>query len=147
MAVRIPHLRKHHLLVTQRIEFNTAPPPPLPLITPRIEFDPDTLVRVRPSPDEDHEAGQNKRRRLSFSGRHDGDDFTAPGDEDLSAGASAPSPSTLKPKPAGEPGKPGSGGFSLEHVLINVHKWMKKDYDALYVRSEPFSTYLMHLTG
>jgi len=142
MAVRILHLRKHHPLVTPRIEFRAAPQPPLPLLTPRIEFDPDTLVRARAPSDEDHEGGYNKRRRLSFSGRHDGDDSAVPGDEDLSAGEFISNPSTLKAKPAGEPGKPGSGGFSLKNVLINVHKWMKKDYDALYVWSKLFAIYI-----
>jgi hypothetical protein len=133
MANRILHLRKHHPLVTPRIEFRSAPRPPLPLLTPRIEFDPDRLVRSRPPSDEDPEGGSNKRRRVSFSGRHAGDDPDTHGDDTPSAEASAPGPSTLIPKPAGEPGKPGSGGFSLENVLINVHLWAKKDYDALYV--------------
>jgi hypothetical protein len=136
MAVRIVHLRKHHPLVTPRIEFQAGPRPPLPLLTPRIEFDPDALVRVRRPPDGDNEGGHNKRRRLSFSGRHDGDDSVVPGDGDLSI---APGSSALRAKPAGEPGKPGSGGFSLENVLIKGHKWMKTDYDALHVRSEVFS--------
>jgi len=143
MAVRIIHLRKHHPLVTPRIEFRMGPPPPLPLLTPRIEFDPDALVHARPPSDGDNEGGHNKCRRLSFSGRHNGDDSTVPGDDDLS---SAPASSTLIVKPAGEPGKPGSGGFSLENVLINVHKWMKKDYEALHVCPKLFLTWRMHLT-
>ena len=89
----------------------------------------------RLSSDEGHEGSSNKRRRLSLSGRHD-EDSDANGDDPLPAEASAPGPSTLKPKPAGEPRKPGSGGFSLKNVLINTHKWVKKDYDALYVCSK-----------
>jgi hypothetical protein len=135
MANRIRHLQKHQLLITPRIEFRLAPPPPLPLLTPRVEFDPDRLVRSRPPSDEGNEGGSNKRRRLSFSGRHASEDSDEH-DDDPPGEASASSPSTLKPKPAGEPGKPGSGGFSLENVLINVHKWAKKDYDALYVCSK-----------
>ena len=138
MVNRILHLRKHHPLITPRIEFRAAPPPPLPLLTPRIEFDPDRLVRSRPASDEGHEGGSNKRRRLSFSGRHANEDH---GDDPIPGETSVPSPSTLKPKPAGEPGKPGSGGFSLESVLINVHKWVKKDYDALYVSSKFSNTF------
>jgi len=132
MANRIIHLQKHLPLITPRIEFSLAPPAPLPLLTQRIEFDPDRLVRSRLPSDEGHEGGSNKRRRLSVSGRHEED---CDGDR-LLGEASAPGPSSLKPKPAGEPGKPGSGGYSLENVLINVHKWVKKDYDALYVWSK-----------
>jgi hypothetical protein len=135
MANRILHLQKYRPLVTPQIEFREAPRPPLPVLTPHIEFDPDRLVHSHLPSDEGHEGGSNKRRRLSLSSRHD-EDSDANGDDPLPAEASAPSPSTLKPKPAGEPGKPGSGGFSLENMLINTHKWVKKDYDALYVCSK-----------
>lgn len=141
MANRILHLRKHRPLITPRIEFQLAPPFPLPLLTQRIEFDPDRLVRLRPPSDEGNEGGSNKRRRLSFSGRHAGEDSDEHGDDRPPGEASTSSPSTLKPKPAGEPGKPGSGGFSLENALINVHKWAKKDYDALYVCSKFSDTF------
>ena len=132
MANRILHLRQHRPLITPRIEFVKAPRPHLPLLTPRIEFDPDRLVRSCGPSDEGHEGGSNKRRRLSLSGRHDED---SDANDPLPEEASTPSPSALKPKPAGEPRKPGSGGFSLENVLINTHKWVKKDYEALYVCS------------
>lgn len=134
MPVQLIHLQKHHPLITPRIEFETGPRPPLPLLTPRIEFDPDALVRARPVSDGDNEGGCHKRRRLSSSGRHGGYDSVPQGD-DLGSLLAA---SNLIAKPAGEPGKPGSGGFSLENVLIKGHQWMKKDYEALYVCPELF---------
>jgi len=141
MANRILHLRKHHPLITLWIEFRLAPPFSLPLLTPCIEFDPDRLVRSRPPSDKGNEGGSNKRRWLLFSSWHAGEDSDEHGDDHPPGEASASSPSTLKPKPAGEPGKPGSGGFSLENALINVHKWVKKDYNALYVCSKFSNTF------
>ena len=141
MANQILHLRKHHPLITPWIKFQLAAPFPLPLLTLHIEFDPDRLVHSCPPSDEGNEGGSNKRCQLSSSGRHASEDSDEHDDDCPPGEASASSPSTLKPKPAGEPGKPGSGGFSLENVLINVHKWAKKDYDALYVCSKFSDTF------
>ncbi|PPQ95087.1 hypothetical protein CVT25_002829 [Psilocybe cyanescens] len=38
------------------------------------------------------------------------------------------------PKPVGEPGRPGSGGFNLEDILQNTYNWTKKDVETLLVR-------------
>lgn len=142
MAVR--YVQKHQPLITPRIEFGAGPPHPLPLLTSRIEFDPQSLARARISSDTDRQERNDKRRRLSTSGRYDRDDSDASSDDDPPTQTPTAGPSTLKTKPPGEPGKPGSGGYSLENVLLNVHKWQKKDYEALYVRCHFFN--MLHIS-
>lgn len=128
------HLLKHRPLITPRIEFQPMPRAPLPKITPRIEFDPERVASPRRRFEEDGMAKieSAKRRRLMTSDRQ--------GDAEGSGGISDPSSTILRvpglgliPKPAGEPGRPGSGGFALEDTLIRDHNWLQKEMDDLNV--------------
>lgn len=131
------YLLRHHPLITPCIEFQLAPPPPLPNITPRTEFGPENLVPRRRTLEEDGPTRESKRRRLSTSGRvpdqvYQDEDSDRDSDQPLPS-ALLPGPSTLIPKPTGEPGRPGSGGFCLEDALVRVHGWSQREVDELQV--------------
>jgi hypothetical protein len=114
------YIHKHKPLLTSKIEFTLVPPRPLPSITPRIEF---TAERLALS-DQDDPA--NDRQSLSpepeIARRH------GRGSDKIM-------------KPAGEPGRPKSGGYCVETVLI-TGGWAKQDVQDLTVCR--FS--LIHLT-
>ncbi|KAF8867433.1 hypothetical protein BD779DRAFT_1685866 [Infundibulicybe gibba] len=44
-----------------------------------------------------------------------------------------PRSSGRKPKPAGEPGWPSSGGYALDQTLLDVEKWAKETYDDILI--------------
>lgn len=46
-------------------------------------------------------------------------------------------------KPRGEPGRPGSGGYALEHKLIKEHRWTDEQYKSVLVRI--FKSDIVHI--
>lgn len=126
------YLLKYHPLITPRIEFKPAPPPPLPKLTQRTEFHAEELLRSRKryEEDQDNPARGPKRRRVSFA-----PDDVDHEDSGNPPSASASAPRKLIPKPPGEPGRPSSGGFSLEETLVDCHGWQKSKFDDLHVRA------------
>lgn len=107
-------LSRHLPLITARIHFNAVPIPPLPVITSRTFF----------------AEGERAPRDLtpSISGNEstadDNDGIIDPdGESEVSDNSEEDEcSSTLIPKPAGEPGRPNSGGYSLEDALAPLGK-------------------------
>ncbi|KAF8055444.1 hypothetical protein FPV67DRAFT_1664040 [Lyophyllum atratum] len=113
---------QHHLPhVTNRVEFQVAPPPALPSITTRTEF---TTERLAYSDKEEP--------FLAPAGR----DRASPTPPDADGSGSGPRGPRLRrgcnqiPKPAGEPGRPNSGGFCVEAALL-AEGWSKQSAQEL----------------
>jgi len=118
-------------LITPRIEFQLASPPSLPTITPRIEFNPEQLAR----PNRNSREGERQRQD-----NHQLPNQDDQGDQELDrppSTLSQASPSNKIPKPPGEPGRPGSGGFCVETTLVDSHKWTKEAVNNLSVWKYP----------
>ena len=107
-------------LITPRIEFQLAPPPPLPTITSRIEFNLEQLAL-------NQTLGRDERQLADQVSR--GSDQ----EPDRPPLLSQTSLSNKVPKPPGEPGRPGSGGFCVESTLVDTHKWTKEAVNDLSV--------------
>ncbi|KAF9472478.1 hypothetical protein BDN70DRAFT_938156 [Pholiota conissans] len=133
-----PYLLRHRPLITPRISFRLAPPAPLPTLTPRIEFNSEYLKRQRAPEDSEVSTGAKRQRRsqtpqASASANQDEtlqliDDE---GDEEDDSITPTPAGEKLISKPQGEPGRPGSGGFSLEDALEHEHNWSKTEVENL----------------
>ena len=106
-------MTRHLPLITARIEF---PAHTLPVITPRINF-----------------SGPGIEHKIERATRHDiGDNIESVASEsDSPNNESDYEMRSLIPKPLGEPGRPGSGGYNLEESL----GWTKNKYEALLVSS------------
>lgn len=133
------YVKRHSPLITSRIEFRLGSPPPLPSITPRIEFTSERLSYSR---------RRVVRKEITISGnspkgRGNSDNFgnSSPSNNlsilEEPAQALPTLPHLLKrdkiPKPTGEPGRPGSGGHCIDTVLINSHNWSKEALEKLTV--------------
>ncbi|KAF8890596.1 hypothetical protein BD779DRAFT_1469127 [Infundibulicybe gibba] len=109
------YVERHHPVITPRIEFKPATPRPLPSITSRIEFTAERLAYVGTAADEPSEcvedAGSNREA-----------DQTPPR---ITLPRSNKRAATGVPKPPGEPGRPGSGGYCVETVLVTNYQWTK----------------------
>lgn len=106
-----PYFERNRPAITPRIEFTPTQPHPLPSITPRIEF---------------------TAERLQYSDREVEWQDTENNDEQ--ARTSRQLRSTNIPKPLGEPGRPGSGGYCVETELVGSHGWSKEAVKGLTVR-------------
>lgn len=142
-----PHVKKHLPLITARIEFSVTTTPKPPMITPRMDLGKRLKLKRDPSISDDEERTP-KRRRQSFSPAHDDgtdveslsslSDITS---EDESASANYTMLGKV-PKPPGEAGRPGSGGYNLEERL----GWPKKEYDEMVVSNVHDLQWLVKLT-
>ncbi len=119
-----PIIERHLPLITNRIPFTFNPPSPLPPLTNRKEFLGNRELSATPPP-----FLPNKVSPLKYSGsvafafQKGGETENA----DKGKGAEeeredeeqdeAIESTTLIPKPSGEPGRPHSGGYSLDDVL------------------------------
>ena len=117
---------RHLPLITNRISFTFQPPPPLQPLTNRKEFldvhEPSESTLPNPP------ASLNKASPVKYSGsvqfgfqkdkaadmEEEIDDEGDRSDED---GEGTFASTALIPKPPGEPGRPHSGGYSLDEVL------------------------------
>lgn len=147
MATEKVYLRQHYVdkhlpLISQRIEFRHSPRLPLPVLTARTEFKPEDIVVGRTAPSV---YGDRRYRVIRLRGPR------APSSRASSAAESrSPSPASSRsegsvhpssprrsaakiPKPSGEPGRPGSGGYSIEDILIGRHDWTEEQVNALTV--------------
>ena len=115
----LPYIRRHNPLIATRIEFSPASPPPAATITPRIEFSADRLAyRESEAATREEEHGQASARPQGGEG-----DVVAGSHSNLSRGSRA---GNKIPKPVGEPGRPGSGGYCIETILIQKHQWARQ---------------------
>lgn len=139
MASNVPYVQKPHPLIAARIEYTLAPAPPLPSITPRIEF---TAERLAYSQDvaggssatmvgHNDDNSLNHRPASDSSGDDSADDSAQPARLNRRR-----SSRNLKiPKPTGEPGRPRSGGFCVEDSLVKTHGWSEDSVRKLTVCS------------
>lgn len=115
-----PYIQRHNPLITPRIEFVFAPSASRPLITSRIEFTPERLAWAKA-----------ERRRideppiLDHGGRGEGNSSACGGSNSDDQQPPSRNRKNKIPKPNGEPGRPGSGGYCLETILVRNHKWSK----------------------
>ncbi|KAF8874088.1 hypothetical protein BD779DRAFT_1678886 [Infundibulicybe gibba] len=123
-------IQRHRALITARLEFDLSPVPCLPTITPCVEFTPEHLT---PSGTSHRGAAAGDRPGLESDERqgHASVSPDAESDRPLPILSLRKPPKSNKiPKPAGEPGRPGSGGFCVETELAE-HGWKKEDISAL----------------
>jgi hypothetical protein len=118
-------MRRHMPLITQRIIFAHQALPGLPTITPRIDFDMEDLTRSRASQEPGDKSDDERDELLSALSSIESDDSGGK-DGDKSGGKDG----SKIPKPAGEAGRPRSGGYNLKEVL----GWTKADFDKIQVR-------------
>ena len=128
MASMIHYIQKPHPLIAARVEYTLAPAPPLPSITPRVEFTAERLAYSRDV------VGRGNQATTAPEGQNDNDPSISPqGDAESSTVTLLRNRSASKiPKPTGEPGRPGSGGFCVEDSL-KMHKWSEESVSKLTV--------------
>jgi hypothetical protein len=119
-----PYIRRHCPLITSRIEFSAAAST-LPSITPRIEFTADRLSYAT-----GEQRAPNGGPGVDLVGSGEGDtnsyDGSGSGSGSESGQVSLRNRKNKIQKPTGEPGRPGSGGYCLETILVRNHKWSKE---------------------
>jgi hypothetical protein len=131
----IPYVQKPRPLIAARIEYALAPGPPLPSITPRVEFTAERLAYSQtlaaaniPVEQEDGEDGPRGQ------GGGPSGPVAGPSNAESSTRSSRSRSSSSKiPKPSGEPGRPGSGGFCIDDVLVKTHGWSAESVAKLTV--------------
>ncbi|KAF8868606.1 hypothetical protein CPB84DRAFT_1857371 [Gymnopilus junonius] len=121
---RYSYVQKYLPLIMPRIQFKPSPPPPLPVLTAHTEFRPEDLTATR--------VQDAVAPRCVVIFQDPATDQVAPSPVDSPSEtltnnitpSSSPGPDTMKiPKPPGEPGRPGSGGYSIDKVLVDDYNW------------------------
>ena len=127
----------HHLpLVTNRICFSPTMPSSTPTITPRIDFNAASKSaaafkhQTRELTPSDH--------GLSESSPDDNGESEIFSEAEETDHESSTLPCTKIPKPSGEPGRPRSGGYSIEAVLAS---WDKKEFADVNVKLNHISSH------
>jgi len=110
-------------LIMARIEWRAAPRPALPVILQRIDFTANHLTTVQESVSSQELHGQATSSSSSS---------TPPVTAVPSPSSSEPASGKI-PKPNGEPGRPRSGGFCLDSVLVNLYSWTEDEVARLNV--------------
>ena len=124
-------------LITPRIEFKPSPRVPLPTLTARTEFNVAVLCPLAEGLSISNERRLEVPRQIL--------DNHAP--LTISCRPEQLIGHTMVPKPRGEPGKPNSGGYSVEGLLIETYGWTKQQVDDLKVRTiENSPVYILTLT-
>ncbi|KAF8887898.1 hypothetical protein CPB84DRAFT_1849795 [Gymnopilus junonius] len=129
---RYSYVQKYLPLITPWIQFKLSPPPPLPVLTARTEFRPEDLTATRV------QDAVAPRRVVIFQDPATDQVTPSPVDspsETLTNNitpSSSLGPDTTKiPKPPGEPGRPGSGRYSIDKVLVDDYNWTGEAVAAL----------------
>ncbi|KDR65389.1 hypothetical protein GALMADRAFT_148733 [Galerina marginata CBS 339.88] len=104
-------MSRHLPLITTRIQFTANKIPALPAITPRTFFAKAEGQSRDLTPSEHGASGDEEPGHVADENRVLADDESELSDDPEEVFAS------LVPKPAGEPGRPNSGGYSLEDAL------------------------------
>ncbi|KAF8869256.1 hypothetical protein CPB84DRAFT_1755305 [Gymnopilus junonius] len=129
---RYSYVQKYLPLITPQIQFKPSPPPPLPVLTARTEFRPEDLTATR--------VQDAVAPHCVVIFQDPATDQVAPSPVDSPSEtltnnitpSSSPGPDTMKiPKPPGEPGRPGSGGYSIDKVLVDDYNWTGEAVAAL----------------
>ncbi|KDR65799.1 hypothetical protein GALMADRAFT_148382 [Galerina marginata CBS 339.88] len=137
-------ISRHLPLITHRVQFSSKVSSTAPLVTHRLEFDRQTAASKKP---------QLERRELtpSDSGSERNKDKDLESDlSDLTDSEEEATHSAVSkkiPKPAGEPGRPGSGGYSIDDTLaswgkeevLKVNKLVKKLADLKLDKTKSYS--------
>ena len=123
-------MSRHLPLITTRINFTANKVSPLPRITPRTFFatEENASRDLTPSVDslsENEQSLPNNDHSLDDNRAIDDD-----GESELSDDLEEVIPVTRIPKPVGEPGRPNSGGYSLEDALAS---WSKQELGKVMV--------------
>ncbi|KAH9476155.1 hypothetical protein JR316_0007504 [Psilocybe cubensis] len=163
MAVSEPYIGFHHPMVTSHINFTpvSRSAPPVPKTAMRINWEPRRSSADLPDDNDDPSlapAPANPSQSTSSSANSPNPDppnpaatagpsqTTLPAQGVATAGPSSAPVGTSKViiirKPPGEPGRPGSGGFNLEDVLVGEHDWALSDVETLqdWLRREATKT-------
>lgn len=121
-------MSRHLPLITTRIKFTANKISALPAITARTFF-----------ATEESESRALTPSAHSISGNEESNDYILDDESELSddPGEEDDFPATRIPKPAGEPGRPNSGGYSLEDALAT---WSREEFGKVMVRIEEFQT-------
>ncbi|PPQ98699.1 hypothetical protein CVT26_010029, partial [Gymnopilus dilepis] len=103
-----PFLSRHHSVITNRITFETARPPPLPITTSRVDFGGkwDLSTGAQPSPSVSRSFREYSRLPAETMS-------AANAPVDASSSMDCYQGRKKVPKPQGEPGRPHSGGYTL----------------------------------
>ncbi|PPQ81836.1 hypothetical protein CVT25_013476 [Psilocybe cyanescens] len=133
--------------VTARINFSpiSRPPPAVPKVGMRINWD---LRRVASGPSAAVTAPMAGPSTTNTSVTHISVTVARPSNAapanmptvGPSSAPAGPSRVVMIPKPVGEPGHPGSGGFNLEDILQNTYQWTKKDVESLLAHIQKEAT-------
>jgi hypothetical protein len=118
-------IRCHLPLITARIIFIPQLLPDVPIITPRIDFQMEDLNPSRDSQGPEETLGSDDELNESLSALSSMESDEDEGEVDQRI-----------PKPLGEAGRPGSGGYNLKDVL----GWANADFDKIQV-SRPRTTH------
>jgi hypothetical protein len=119
----MPYVQKPQPLIAAQIEYTLAPAPPLPSITPHIEFTAERLAYCQV---------EVRRDIIDLSNIGPSDESTA--ESSTRVGLRSASKTKI-PKPTGESGRPGSGGFCVEDSLVKTHGWTEDSVKKLIVCS------------
>ncbi|PPQ86292.1 hypothetical protein CVT26_004635 [Gymnopilus dilepis] len=142
MNPNAPYVKKPLPLITPRIEFESTPRPPLPVLTARTEFSATELavarVAVGPEPTILRRSTEQSRRVAFIDDRSPPilqaapDLSTPPPSRSVSSSPARQMGGTsMIPQPRGEPGRPNSGGFSILEVLVDNYSWTVEEVQAL----------------
>lgn len=113
-------IRRHLPLITGRLVFTSQVLPTVPIVTPRMDFDMEDLPSEgNQASERDDERDNERDDSLSELSAIDSDGSSE--FEDLGNGKI--------PKPAGEAGRPHSGGYNLKEAL----GWPKADFEKIQV--------------
>ncbi|KAF8809199.1 hypothetical protein BYT27DRAFT_7094651 [Phlegmacium glaucopus] len=124
------YIQRPFPLITPHTKFQLAPLPPLPTITPHIEFNIERLAAHSNAT----LGSLRERRSLGHQHQPELENQSQGSDQEpdrLPPALSQASPPNKIPKPPGEPGRPGSGGFCVETTLVDSHQWTKEAVDDL----------------
>lgn len=124
-----PYLSRQLPVITSSIEFFQKSPGPPPIITPQINFSSNTPSQHAPQPEEDDIDMMEITDIISTPapGETPDDDNV----EDFLNRLDVVLCNSKIPKPCGEPGRPRSGGYSLEAAL---GKWGEELFQDVNVR-------------
>lgn len=130
-----PFIQRHEPTITSRIEFQLAPPRLLPSITSRIEFTSDRLTC--PEREDGRTSSDNEDQDRDVAGDQRPRWSRVPDTPDQTPSLRRPNLRVANassiPKPPGEPGRPGSGGFCVDTELVKSSNWTRAAVQKLTV--------------
>lgn len=131
----MPYVQRPRPLISSRIEFTMVLPLHLPAIRSRIEFTAERLTRMDRGVDDALELEHHRFMDDNLGAQTDAHSQSSASGPSIQAPSIAKKnpPMAMIPKPPGEPGRPRSGGFSVDDTLIKSHGWSKQSVEKLTV--------------